>query len=96
MTAEQAKMHLQGLPGWTLGTRTIEKEFRFGSYRAGLEFAHRIGLVAEDQDHHPDMLVGWRRVKVMLTTHALRGLSMNDFVMAAKTEVEYQREARGK
>ncbi len=79
------------IPGWKLFDGAIEKEFRFKSYLAGLEFASTIGSVAEEQDHHPEMLVRWRRVKLVFTTHAIKGLSMNDFIMAAKSELEYRK-----
>jgi 4a-hydroxytetrahydrobiopterin dehydratase len=84
------------LPGWILRDGLIEKEFRFKSYLSGLEFAYAVGKAAEEENHHPDMIVGWRRVKVMLSTHAIKGLSRNDFIMAAKSELKYamQKEQR--
>jgi 4a-hydroxytetrahydrobiopterin dehydratase len=80
---------LKDLPGWVLETGRIEKEFRFKSYLAGLQFAYAIGRIAEEEDHHPDMLVGWRRVRLTFSTHSIKGLSQNDFVMAARSELEY-------
>ncbi len=91
MTAEEAEPLLEVLIGWTLVDGSIEKVFRFNSYLSGLEFAYALGKVAEQQDHHPDMLVKWRRVRVTLSTHVIKGLSMNDFIMAAKAELEYQK-----
>lgn len=82
---------LQELPGWSLSEGAIEKEFRFKSYKDGLEFAYAVGRIAEEQDHHPDILIRWRRVKLTLSTHFIKGLSQNDFIMAAKSELEYQR-----
>ncbi len=82
---------LRELPGWTLIDDSISKEFRFGSYMNGLEFAHDIGKTAERQDHHPDILVRWRRVKLVFSTHVIKGLSMNDFIMAARAELEYRK-----
>jgi 4a-hydroxytetrahydrobiopterin dehydratase len=80
---------LEDLPGWVLGTGRIEKEFRFISYLAGLKFVHSIGMIAEQENHHPDMLVGWRRVRLTFSTHSIKGLSQNDFIMAAKSDIEY-------
>jgi len=80
---------LKNLKDWTLRDATIEREFRFSSYRGGLEFAYSIGKLAEEQDHHPDILIRWRRVKLTFSTHVIKGLSMNDFVMAAKAELLY-------
>jgi 4a-hydroxytetrahydrobiopterin dehydratase len=88
MTKLEVEPILQNLPGWSLTDGAIEKVFRFESYLDGLEFAYTLGKVAEKQDHHPDILVKWRRVKVTLSTHVIKGLSMNDFIMAAKAERE--------
>ena len=69
----------------------IQIEFRFKSYLAGLDFAYSLGRIAELENHHPDLFIGWRRVRVVLWTHAIKGLSLNDFVMAAKSELEYSK-----
>jgi 4a-hydroxytetrahydrobiopterin dehydratase len=90
-TIEEAAERLGELSGWSLLSGSIQKEFRFKSYLSGLEFAYSLGKIAELEDHHPEMLVGWRRVTVMLSTHAIKGLSVNDFIMAAKSELEYSR-----
>lgn len=87
--SEEAAERLNELPGWALQSGSIRKEFRFKSYLSGLEFACSLGRIAELENHHPDMFVGWRRVTVMLSTHAIKGLSQNDFIMAAKSETEY-------
>ncbi len=91
MTVEEAGQVLRDLPGWSLDNSAIMKEFRFKSYLAGLDFAYAIGKIAEEQDHHPDMVVGWHRVRLVLSTHSIGGLSQNDFIMAAKSELEYER-----
>ncbi len=64
MTQSDAEQVLRMLPGWALSDGLIKKEFRFGSYREGLEFAYEVGRIAEEQDHHTDMMVGWRRVEL--------------------------------
>jgi len=91
LSKETVESSLRELPGWALSNNAIEKEFRFKSYRAGLEFAHAVGKIAEEQDHHPDILIKWCRVKLTLSTHVIKGLSQNDFIMAAKSELEYQK-----
>ena len=91
LTEEEAKRLLEGLPEWVQGDGSIQKAFRFKSYLGGLDFAYAVGKIAEEQDHHPDMQVMWRRVKVTLTTHVIEGLSMNDFIMAARSELEYRK-----
>jgi len=91
MSRAQAEKYMPEIPGWTLYDDRIEKEYRFSRYLDGLEFAYQLGKIAEEQDHHPDILIKWRRVKVTLTTHAIKGLSTNDFIMAAKAEEIYIR-----
>jgi 4a-hydroxytetrahydrobiopterin dehydratase len=86
MSRQNAHKCLKQIPGWALTRDSIVKEFRFRSYLKGLEFAYSLGKVAEEQNHHPDILIGWRRVRVTLTTHDIKGLSENDFIMAAKAE----------
>ena len=90
-SVEEATKRLKGLPGWILQSGAIQKEFRFKSYLAGLDFAYSLGRIAELENHHPDLFIGWRRVRVVLWTHAIKGLSLNDFVMAAKSELEYSK-----
>jgi 4a-hydroxytetrahydrobiopterin dehydratase len=87
MTSSQARELLRVIPGWSLLDGSIEKEFRFESYLAGLDFAYAVGKVAEKVDHHPDILIRWRRVKLTLSTHSVKGLSKNDFIVAARVEL---------
>ena len=91
MSREEAETYLKEVQGWSLIDNKIEKEFKFPSYLNGLEFASKIGEIAEQEGHHPDILIRWRRVKLALTTYAIKGLIENDFIMAAKAEQEYAR-----
>jgi 4a-hydroxytetrahydrobiopterin dehydratase len=88
---EEATKRINDLPGWSVGSGSIQKQFRFKSYLAGLEFAYAVGKIAEREDHHPDILIRWRRVELKFSTHSIKGLSQNDFIMAAKSELEYSR-----
>jgi len=90
-SVEEAAERLKDLPGWIILSGVIQREFRFKSYLAGLDFAYSLGRIAELENHHPDLFIGWRRVKVVFSTHAIKGLSQNDFVMAAKSELEYSK-----
>jgi 4a-hydroxytetrahydrobiopterin dehydratase len=90
MTRQEAERYLRDLVGWMMIDGSIEKEFRFKSYLEGLDFAHSVGKIAEEQDHHPDILIKWRCVKLTLSTHSVNGLSENDFIMAAKSELKYR------
>ncbi len=93
MSREKAEGYLQQLVGWIFVDNKIEKEFRFKSYLDGLNFAYGIGNIAEEQDHHPDILIKWCRVRLTFSTHVIKGLSQNDFIMAAKAEIVYQKYA---
>src|SRR6266852_3434836 len=90
MARQEAERLLRVLPGWILTGSSIEKEFHFKSYLGGLDFAYSIGKIAEEQDHHPDILIKWRRVKLTLSTHSVKGLSENDFIVAARSELKYR------
>lgn len=86
---DAAVRHLESLPGWKLveSGKEIEKKWTVKNFVAALEFANRIGEMAEAEQHHPDLhLTGYRHLRVVLSTHAIGGLSMNDFIMAAKIE----------
>lgn len=62
----------------------IEREFKFKDFKGALNFTNKVGAIAEEEGHHPDIELGWGRVKVTLWTHAIDGLSVNDFIVAAK------------
>jgi 4a-hydroxytetrahydrobiopterin dehydratase len=64
----------------------IEKEYRFKNFREALEFVNRVGELAEAVGHHPDIELGWGRVKLTLFTHKIDGLHESDFVFAAKAD----------
>jgi 4a-hydroxytetrahydrobiopterin dehydratase len=76
------------LKGWTLSNdaKFISKKYSFKDFARALAFVNKIGKIAENEGHHPDIELGWGRVKVTLTTHAIGGLSQNDFILAAKID----------
>ena len=69
LTDEAVAKALKTLHGWSHKNDTIEKTYSFDSYLAGLAFATTVGTIAEGFDHHPDMLVKWRKVTVSFSTH---------------------------
>ena len=85
----EAKQQLEKLPGWYLthdGQR-IRKDWTVKSFMAGIDFFNRCAEVAEADGHHPDLhLAGYRNLSVELWTHAIGGLSENDFILAAKID----------
>jgi 4a-hydroxytetrahydrobiopterin dehydratase len=64
----------------------LEKLFSFDDFRQALDFTNRVGELAEEQDHHPDIYLAWGRVKVTIWTHKIDGLTESDFVFAAKVD----------
>lgn len=79
--------------GWKLvEERHIEKEYLFPNFKSALQFVNDIGAIAEKQGHHPDIFLAWGKVKVLLWTHKIHGLSENDFVLAAKCDEQYNTE----
>jgi 4a-hydroxytetrahydrobiopterin dehydratase len=86
---EQAQTLLRALSGWQLvddGGR-IRKEWRMKDFKAGMALLNRVAELAEVEGHHPDLhLVNYRNVRIELRTHAISGLSDNDFIMAAKID----------
>lgn len=88
LSREEAATLLSQVPEWTLGGEgtEISRTFRFPDFKGALAFANRVGDLAEEEGHHPDLLVSWGKVKVLLSTHAIKGLSENDFILAAKID----------
>jgi 4a-hydroxytetrahydrobiopterin dehydratase len=83
----QAASLLTCLPGWQISDRgVLQKEFTFASYAATLLFVNTVAGLAERENHHPDLEVGYGRVTVSYSTHDVGGLSRNDFTCAAKIE----------
>jgi len=75
------------LEGWNLvNEHHLEKEYLFKDFRQALDFVNRLGEVAEQEGHHPDIFLTWGKVKVTLWTHSVGGLSENDFILAAKAD----------
>jgi 4a-hydroxytetrahydrobiopterin dehydratase len=88
--AELEKLREQ-LAGWkTPGDRRLSKTFLFPDFRAALDFVNRIGVIAEDEGHHPDLLLAWGRVEVTTSTHDAGGLTENDFILAARIDRAFQ------
>ena len=78
---------LAQLPGWQADSGPITREYRFADYRATIAFVNAVANMAETENHHPEMTVGWRLCKLAYTTHSAGGaLSANDFICAAKAD----------
>ncbi|OGQ21421.1 MAG: 4a-hydroxytetrahydrobiopterin dehydratase [Deltaproteobacteria bacterium RIFCSPLOWO2_02_FULL_44_10] len=64
----------------------LEKEFSFKNFKEALAFTNKIGALAEEQGHHPDVFLSWGKVKIHIWTHKIDGLTENDFILAAKID----------
>jgi 4a-hydroxytetrahydrobiopterin dehydratase len=77
----------QEVPDWkVVNEHHITREFKFPDFRQALAFVDRVGEVAEEQGHHPDIFLAWGKVQVTLWTHKIDGLTESDFIMAAKID----------
>ena len=86
LARQEAQALMGQLTGWTLSgdARWLSKEFKCKDFAEAMAFANKIAALAEEEGHHPDLCVAWGRVTVELSTHAIGGLSENDFILAAK------------
>ena len=64
----------------------LEKKFIFKNFSESQNFINKVGIISEEEGHHPDILFGWGYAKINITTHAIEGLSENDFILAAKID----------
>jgi 4a-hydroxytetrahydrobiopterin dehydratase len=81
---EEAETLLKELPGWALQGEKLFKLFKFKTFLKSIEFVNKMAQVAEGEGHHPNFCVNYNQVEVTIWTHAINGLSENDFILAAK------------
>ncbi len=93
LTGTEVETYLLKVPGWKSfdleEEPRIQREYKFKDFSQALAFTNRRGALAEQQDHHPALLTEWGKVTVTWWTHRIKGLHLNDFIMAAKTDREY-------
>ena len=78
-------------PGWDLNKEGhIERTYSFKNFAEALAFVNKVGAVAEEEGHHPDLYLAWGKCKVEIWTHKIQGLTESDFYMAAKADRAYQ------
>ncbi len=88
LSEARAREFLDQTPEWALekNAARLERHFEFENFRSALEFVNRVGDLAEQEGHHPDMAIHWNKVELVLWTHAIGGLHENDFILAAKID----------
>ena len=75
------------LPQWrVVNEHRLTREFKFPDFRQALEFVNRVGVIAEEQGHHPNILLTWGRAEITIWTHKIDGLTESDFILAAKID----------
>jgi 4a-hydroxytetrahydrobiopterin dehydratase len=84
---KQVKKDLESLNGeWSVIDTRLERVFEFPNFKTGLDFVNKIGAIAEKENHHPDIQLGWGKVVISLTTHSAVGLTDKDFELARKID----------
>ena len=89
MEQGKIKVMLDVVLGWTKTQGEIdkiEKSFKFKDFNEAMMFVNKVAEIAEEQGHHPDILIQWNKVTLTLWTHAIKGLHENDFILAAKID----------
>ena len=93
LTDEEIDQFYRELQLWSVvekeGIKRLERSFVFDDFAQALAFTNKVGQIAEEQGHHPDILTEWGKVTVSWWTHKIQGLHKNDFIMAAKTDILY-------
>ena len=90
LDAEQTRLLLTELKGWQMlecdGIPQLEKVYTFKNYKLAWAFANKVSELAEEESHHPSLLLEWGKVTVTWWSHAIKGLHQNDFICAAKCD----------
>ena len=86
MGAEQAQAMLKSLKGWIIDEGRLVKVYPFTNYYQTMAFVNALAWISHREDHHPDLVVGYNKCRVEYSTHAINGLSENDFICAAKAD----------
>ena len=90
LTAEEISPLLEQISNWeVIEAHHIQKTFTSENFKSALDFVNRVGGIAEDQGHHPDLYLAWGKVEVKIWTHKINGLSESDFILAAKLDRAY-------
>lgn len=86
MGAEDITDHLARIPGWALLDGALQKSWTFPDYHHTMAFVNAVAWIAHAEDHHPDLAVSYGRCTVRFNTHSVGGISINDFICAAKVD----------
>jgi len=86
LTPDESEKFMEQIPGWELNETSTEisRKWKFEDFSKAMIFVNAVAALSEAEDHHPDFTINYSRVTLKLSTHAIEGLSENDFIMAAK------------
>lgn len=85
LTSEEIKNRIKEFSGWTFKEKLIGKEFQFKDFPEALNFVNKVGAIAEEMNHHPDIFIhSWNKVNITVSTHDKGGVTENDFQLAKK------------
>ena len=86
LDSPQITLYLSALPAWQIKKGKLERELKLNDFQESLLLANQIGQIAQKENHHPDLFIGWKILRISLFTHAIQSLCQNDFILAAKIE----------
>ncbi|HKJ27308.1 MAG TPA: 4a-hydroxytetrahydrobiopterin dehydratase [Anaerolineales bacterium] len=93
LTNDEIQAHLPEVPEWEVielkGIPRLDRQYKFKNFAQALAFTNAVGELAEEQDHHPAILTEWGKVTVTWWTHKIKGLHLNDFIMASRSDQAY-------
>ena len=84
LTEEQANELLKQIPEWTIKDGHVYRQFKFKDFKEAIQFVNKVAEIAEQEQHHPNIKINYNKVSIELYTHAINGLSENDFILPAK------------
>ena len=86
MAEEEVAEYMKKVEGWATDNKKINKTFKFVDFKEAMKFVNEVADLAEDEGHHPNINISYNEVEIILWTHAIDGLSTNDFILAAKID----------
>lgn len=86
LSNEEADNFLKQIPSWSIKNGRVFKQFKFKDFKKAVEFVNKVADIAEEENHHPDITISYNKVGIELWTHAIKGLSENDFILAARID----------
>ncbi len=88
LTDVEVRNYMPDVPGWNVSSdsKEISKEYKFKDFIGAINFVNKVAEIAEGEGHHPDIKINYNKVKLTHSTHAIGGLSENDFILAAKID----------